>query len=80
MIVALGFGGTEGDTPSVFIVDTEKCTEEWQYAIQRELKTDHSKLPDWSTYKIPKDWESLEDAKVELPAMVEAAMFLYYDG
>lgn len=78
MIVALGFGSIDGDTPSVFVVDTNKCTPEWQDAIDKELKTDHSKLPDWSSV-MPKDWASLKDAQVELPAMVEATVFLYYN-
>lgn len=74
MIVSLGFGNTDGDTPSVFVIDTEKCTEEWRNAILRQIRDCAHQ------YDCPKEWQSLERAKVNLPAMVDAAVFIYYDG
>ncbi len=71
MIVALGFGNTNGDTPSVFVVDTDKCTKEWREAILRDINI--------GNYEFPKEWGSLEKARVKLPALVEAAVFVYYD-
>jgi hypothetical protein len=68
MIVALGFGNCTGDTPSVFVVDTDKCSEEWRNAIIDK------KAP------MPTEWDSLEDARVNLPVLVEKTVFLYYNG
>lgn len=73
MIVAVGFGNCDGDTPSVFIVDTVLCTEAWRKAIFAEVEGR-------PLTEIPDEWKSLEQAKVTLPVVVEAAVFIYYAG
>lgn len=64
MIVALGFGNTEGDTPSVMVVDTVKMTEAWRNAVMDEMNGKKYTMK----------------ARVDLPAKVESAFFLYYRG
>lgn len=76
MIVAVGFGNTEGDTPSVFIVDTDRCPKVWREAILNGLLP----LSQQKELELPTSWAPLGRARVKLPRMVEAAVFLYYEG
>ena len=72
MIVAVSFGPTNGDTPSVYIVDTLVCTPVWRRAILAQLE------PTAGQVEMPDEWVSLQDARVPLPARVEAACHVFY--
>lgn len=81
MIVALGFGNTAGDTPSVFLVEVEKCSPEWQQAIHQQLEFDRTGRTS-RNLTLPEEWETLEKARVPTPTRrpVGGAVFVYYDG
>ncbi len=81
MIVAVAFGNTAGDGPSVRIVDTDKCTKVWRKAILYEIANDATKGEHFGPADeppMPVEWDSLIKACVNLPALVEATAFVYY--
>ena len=88
MIAAVSFGNTAGDSPSVFVVDINKLTPVWRAqvlwrkAFEDWLDIDHRTRKGREPEEPPMadEWESLEAAQVPLPAMVDFAVHVYYDG
>lgn len=83
-IIALSFGNTEGDSPSVFVVDIEKLTPAWRATVEWQIKFKttwkYNLLKAAERPPAPDEWESLSKARVKLPCQVDYAVHCYYEG